>query len=54
MGLDKKKNILLTDAFHIDPLYPKNALLSAEDRSSLPNIEEDVVLDKRQSVFYSF
>ena len=54
MGLDKRKNILLKDDFNIDPLYPKNSPLSIEIKTTLPYVEDDVMLDKRQSVYYSF
>ena len=54
MGLDKLKRILLKDDFNIDPLYQKNAPLSIENKTTLPNLEDDVMIDKRQSVYYSF
>lgn len=53
MGLDKNKPILLKNGFTNDPLYAQNAQLSQENRSSLPNQTNDVMLDKRQSVYYS-
>lgn len=54
MGLDKQKKILLRNDFDIDPLYQKNAPLSIENKTTLPNLEDDVMIDKRQSVYYSF
>ena len=53
MGLNRNKPILLRNGFKIDPLYPQNAQLSQDNKSTLPNLENDVMLDKRQSVYYS-
>lgn len=53
MGLDRKKPILTKDDFNIDPFYAKNSVLSVEQRDSLPHLEDDVMLDKRQSIYYS-
>ena len=54
MGLDKRKPILLRKDFDIDPLMPKNALLSNDNKSSLPTLVQDAQIDNGQSNFYSF
>ena len=54
MALNILKPILLKDGFSIDPLYAQNSQLSQENKYTLPSLEPDVSLDKRQSVYYSF
>lgn len=53
MGLDKHKPILLRKDFSIDPFYAQNAQLASQSKSSLPNVETDVAIDKGQSSYYS-
>lgn len=53
MGLDKKKDILVREQFEQDPFKADNLVLSAQMHSSLPTSKEDIMIDKRQSVYYS-
>lgn len=53
MGLDKQKPILTKDNFIEDPFNASNMMLSKQNRTSLPTREEDIFIDRRQSVYYS-
>ena len=53
MGLDKKKSILTRDEFAVEPFKANNLVLSVQDRSSLPTMPDDVMIDRHQSVYYS-
>lgn len=53
MGLDKRKRILTTDDFEFNPFDTENAKLSAINKSSLPTLQNDVVLDKHEGIHYS-
>lgn len=54
MGLDTKKPIVTRDSFTQDPFNADNLVMSAQSRSSLPTSKEDILIDKNQSVGYSF
>lgn len=47
MGLDNKKGILVRDEFEVAPFKADNLVLSAQDRSSLPTMPDDVMVDRR-------
>ena len=53
MGLDTKKGILTRDEFAVEPFKADNIVLSVQNRSSLPALPDDVMLDRHQSVYYS-
>lgn len=53
MGLDKRKRILIVDDFEFNPFNIENAKLSIINKSSLPTLENDVILDRYENVHYS-
>lgn len=53
MGLDKKKKIVVREQFKQDLFYADNAKLSTQVCTSLPTQQEDILIAKNQSVFFS-
>ena len=53
MGLNKRKPILIQD-FNINPFDAENRKLSSISKSSMPTIQDDVVLEDDNAYFNGF
>ena len=53
MGLDKRKRILTVDDFDCNPIDSENRMLSTFNKTSLPFMQNDVMLDRHEGVHYS-